>query len=120
MICYSIFYDVSNGRVSSLILAHDRVKVRERHVERFAEIATNLRNLNNYSGLRAVITGISNATFPNDEIMTLFSQKATAYKKFQGWEVLLHSRRNYRAYRMAIKNTDGAGIPDMSVCPSCM
>lgn len=102
--------------MSSLILAHDRVKLRERQVERFIELAGKLRTLNNYVGLRAVKTGINNATYPNDEIMTLLrDNKLKQYQQFLGWEILLNSFHNHRAYRMAIKHTSGPGIPDMFV-----
>jgi RasGEF domain len=99
-----------------LILAHDKVRLRERQVERFIELAAKLRTLNNYVGLRAVKTGINNATFPNDEIMTMLrDNKLKLYQMFLGWEILLNSASNHRAYRMAIRHTSGPGIPDMFV-----
>ncbi|KAF8509830.1 hypothetical protein JB92DRAFT_3119551 [Gautieria morchelliformis] len=104
------------NQVSSLILAHDKVRLRERQVERFIELAAKLRTLNNYVGLRAVKTGINNATFPNDEIMTILrDNKLKLYQLFLSWEVLLNSASNHRAYRMAIRHTSGPGIPDMEV-----
>ena len=85
-------------------------------MERFIELVAKLRTLNNYSGLRAVKTGINNATYPNDEIMMMLrDNKPKLYRQFLGWEILLNSVSNHRAYRMAIKNTSGPGIPDMYV-----
>ncbi|KAF8516181.1 ras guanine nucleotide exchange factor domain-containing protein [Hysterangium stoloniferum] len=102
--------------VSSLILAHDKVRAREKQVERFVELAGKLRTLNNYVGLRAVMTGINNATFPNDEIMTMFrDSKIKHYQQFLGWEILLNSQHNHRAYRLALRHTIGPAIPDMEV-----
>ncbi|GJJ09683.1 hypothetical protein Clacol_003907 [Clathrus columnatus] len=102
--------------VSSLILAHDKVKAREKQVERFVDLAQRLRYMNNYVGLRAVMTGINNATYPNDQIMSLFrDSKIRLYQQYLGWEILLNSQHNHRAYRMALRNTDGPTIPDMEV-----
>jgi len=102
--------------VSSLILAHDKVRAREKQVERFVDLAGKLRTLNNYVGLRAVMTGINNATFPNDEIMTMFrDSKIKNYQQFLGWGILLNSQHNHRAYRLALRHTIGPAIPDMEV-----
>lgn len=62
------------------------------------------------------MTGINNATYPNDEIMSMFrDNKIRLYQQYLGWEILLSSQHNHRAYRMALRNTDGPAIPDMSV-----
>lgn len=64
------------------------------------------------------MTGINNATYPNDEIMSLFrNTKIRLYQQYLGWEILLNSQHNHRAYRMALRNTDGPAIPDMLVSP---
>ncbi|KAF8591835.1 ras GEF [Ramaria rubella] len=110
------FYNHLANWVSSLILAHEKVRPRERQVERFVVIAQGLRQMNNYVGLRAVMTGISNATFPNDEILTLFKQNNTkTFRTMQSHEILLNSSNNHRSYRLALRNTNGPGIPDMEV-----
>lgn len=88
---------------------------------RFIELAAKLRTLNNYVGLRAVKTGINNATYPNDEIMAMLKDSGSKnryYRQFLGWEILLNSANNHRAYRMAIRHTTGPGIPDMFVLQS--
>lgn len=100
--------------MSSLIVAHDKVKAREKQVERFVELAKILRTMNNYVGLRAIITGINNATFQNDEIMTMFKEsKLRSYQLYLGYGVLMNSQHNHRAYRLALRHTVGAAIPDM-------
>lgn len=102
--------------VASLILCHDRPKARARQIERFVEIGVSLRNLNNYSGLRALVAGINAATYSGDMPMEIFKQKALeAYKSYQSWDLLFQAIRSHRAYRMALRNTKGACIPALEV-----
>ncbi|KIJ27173.1 hypothetical protein M422DRAFT_271663 [Sphaerobolus stellatus SS14] len=110
------FYNQLAYWVSSLIVAHERVKLREKQVERFVELARALRTMNNYVGLRAVMTGINNATFPNDEIMTMFrDSKLRLYQQYLGYGVLINSQNNHRSYRIALRHTNGPAVPDMEV-----
>ena len=81
-------------------------------MEKFVEIAQKLRELNNYSALRAFVAGIYCATFEGDPMMELFRQKCPEQaKNLQSWEILLQQSRSHRAYRMALKNTKGPCIP---------
>lgn len=101
-------------RVVSLILCHDRPRHRARQVEKFVDIAHRLRVLNNYSALRAVISGIFAATFAGDETMELFKTKSPEQSKnLASFDVLLQSLRAHRAYRLALRNSKGACIPAM-------
>ena len=75
----------------SLILCHDKPKGRARQIEKFAEVASRLRMLNNYSSLRAIITAINQSTFPGDTVMETFRLKTDLYKKFLSSDVLLRT-----------------------------
>ncbi|KAF8640382.1 hypothetical protein AX17_000052 [Amanita inopinata Kibby_2008] len=102
--------------VLSLILCHDKPRNRARQIEKFVEIATKLRQLNNYSGLRAFIAGIHGSTFTSDETMETFKTKSPEqYKSLQSWEVLFRPLRSHRAYRMALRNSKGGCIPALEV-----
>ncbi|KAG2336650.1 ras GEF [Suillus weaverae] len=102
--------------VVSLILCHDKPRSRARQIERFVDIAHELRALNNYSALRAFVAGINNSTFQGDETMEIFKNKTPDhYKNLLSWDVLLQHRGAHQAYRMALKNTKGACIPALEV-----
>ncbi|RPD82566.1 ras GEF [Lentinus tigrinus ALCF2SS1-7] len=102
--------------VVSLILCHDKPKGRARQIEKFIDVANRLRNLHNYSGLRAIIAGINSATFEGDESLELLRSKASEHwKNFQQWDQLLQSVRSHQKYRMALRNTKGACIPALEI-----
>ncbi|KAI0651839.1 ras GEF [Trametes meyenii] len=102
--------------VVSLILSHDRPRGRARQIEKFIDVANRLRNLHNYSGLRAIIAGINSATFEGDESLELLRTKsADHWKSFQQWDQLLQSVRSHQKYRMALRNTKGACIPALEI-----
>lgn len=102
--------------VVSLILCHDKPRNRARQIERFVDIAHELRALNNYSALRAFVAGINNSTFQGDETMEIFKNRTPDhYKNLLSWDVLLQHRGAHQAYRMALKNTKGACIPALEV-----
>ena len=81
-------------------------------MERFAYVARALRQQNNYSGLRAVVTGINNARVEGCQVSEIVQSKQI-WKVFQSLEVLLGSTRMHGAYRMALRHTVGPAIPDM-------
>ncbi|KAI5124641.1 hypothetical protein M0805_004250 [Coniferiporia weirii] len=99
----------------SLVLSHDKPKGRARQIEKLVEIAVRLRMLNNYSGLRAIITAINQATYPGDQSMELFKTKVDLHKKFLSSDILLQTTRAHQSYRMALKNTKGPCIPSLEV-----
>lgn len=102
--------------VLSLILCHEKPRTRARQVEKFAEIATKLRHLNNYSALRAFIAGIHSSTYATDETIELFRNKCPEqYKSLQSWDLLFRPVRSHRAYRTALKNSKGGCIPALEV-----
>lgn len=94
----------------SLILCHERPRHRSKQIEKFVEIAQKLRQMNNYSALRAFVAGINNAM--DDPTMEYFNSKAPeASKNLKSWDVLLQQVRSHRTYRLALRNTKGACIP---------
>jgi hypothetical protein len=93
-----------------LILCHERPRNRARQVEKFVDIAMKLRQMNNYSALRAFVAGINNAT--DDHTMEAFKSKSPDHwKNLQSWDVLLQQTRAHRSYRLALRNSKGACIP---------
>ncbi|KAF8872129.1 ras guanine nucleotide exchange factor domain-containing protein, partial [Gymnopilus junonius] len=105
---------LATGLVISLILCHERPRHRSRQIEKFVEIAQKLRQLNNYSALRAFVAGINIAT--DDPTMEQFKAKAPeAAKNLMSWDVLLQQIRSHRAYRLALRNSKGACIPALEV-----
>lgn len=99
-------------RVVSLILCHEKPRMRAKQIEKFVEVAQKLRELNNYSALRAFVAGINNSTFPGDSTKELFKKNCPeGAKNLQSWDILLQQYGSHRTYRMALKNTKGACIP---------
>ena len=93
-----------------MILCHERPRQRARQVEKFVDIATKVRQMNNYSTLRAFVAGINNAI--DDPTMEAFKAKSPDHlKNLQSWDVLLQQTRAHRSYRMALRNSRGACIP---------
>ncbi len=86
--------------------------MRARQIEKFAEVAIRLRNLGNYSALRAVVAGVNGATFEGDGALEFFRQKSESLgKTFQSFDQLLQAIRSHQKYRLALRNTKGACIP---------
>ena len=103
-----------------MVLCHDKPKLRARVVEKLADIAVKLRGVNNYSGLRAIITAITQATYPNDEVMEMFKAKTDLYKKYLSSDILMRTAGAHQSYRLALRNTKKPCIPclfvEFSVC----
>lgn len=103
-----------------MILCHDKIRQRAKQIEKFAEVAIRLRNMNNYSGLRAIVTAVHQSTYPGDEVMELFKQKTDLHKKFLSSDILLRTSGAHRSYRLALRNTRGPCIPCIEVHTSDM
>lgn len=102
--------------VTSLILSHEKPRSRARQIEKFVEIAHALRKMNNYSGMSAVVAGITSAAYPEDPTMDSFKKHSPdSAKLLRSWEVLLSPVSGYKAYRLALKNTSVACIPAQGV-----
>jgi len=95
-----------------LILCHDKPKGRAKQIEKLAEVAEQLRALNNYSALRAFVAGVNSATYPGDPAIVKFQESnPKLHKHLQSWELLFKSTGSHRAYRMALCNSKGPCIP---------
>ncbi|KAF7293692.1 Ras guanyl-nucleotide exchange factor [Mycena indigotica] len=62
--------------VVSMILCHDKHKMRAKLIEKMVKIAQKLRGLNYYAALRAFVAGINHSTFPGDPIMEHIKAKS--------------------------------------------
>ncbi|KAJ8522522.1 hypothetical protein ONZ45_g898 [Pleurotus djamor] len=102
--------------VVSLILCHDKPRLRAKQIEKFIDIAAKLRAHNNYAALRAFVAGINNSTFPGDDTMERFNKDYPEQtKNLRSWEVLLQAIGSHRAYRLALRNTKGVCVPALEV-----
>jgi hypothetical protein len=106
------FYNYLSTWTTSLILVHDKPRSRAKVVDKMIGVARALRALNNYSGLRAVVTGINNSRKERDAVSEIMKDRGS-WKAFQSLEVLLGTTRMHSAYRMALKHTVGPAIPSM-------
>ncbi|KAG8899933.1 hypothetical protein FRB99_006349 [Tulasnella sp. 403] len=111
------FFNYLTMWTASLILVHDKARTRAKTIEFFIKVANALRKLNNYSGLRAVVTGIitSRTDLDDDPVMALIKDRTSWKKEFKSLETLLGASRMHSAYRMALKNTHDAAILSMEV-----
>ncbi|KAG8949081.1 hypothetical protein FRC03_000446 [Tulasnella sp. 419] len=109
------FYNYVSLWTTSLILAHDKPRNRAKAMEKFIYIAKALRQLNNYSGLRAVVSGINNSRVGDKDPASEILSTRGSWKVFKSLEVLLGTTRMHSAYRMALKHTVGVAIPSMEV-----
>ncbi|EKM61029.1 uncharacterized protein PHACADRAFT_247338 [Phanerochaete carnosa HHB-10118-sp] len=98
--------------VASLILCHDKPKMRARVLFQLVELASRLRNMNNYSGLRSIVAGINHAALDYNETKRIFKRKENRqYKLLQSFDQLLQAMRAHSKYRLALRNSKGACIP---------
>ncbi|KAI5124751.1 hypothetical protein M0805_005385 [Coniferiporia weirii] len=112
---YNGLYNDLHDWAASMILCHDKAKPRARVVEKLAEVAVKLRNINNYSALRAIITAITQSTYPGDEVMEIFKTKTDLHKKYLSSDILMRTAGAHQAYRLALRNTKGPCIPCLEV-----
>lgn len=79
-------------------------------LEKFYRIARELRKLNNYNSLGAVLAGISNTSVHRLQATKDLIPAATQ-KDFMKLEILMSSQKSHAAYRLAWENTSGERIP---------
>jgi hypothetical protein len=96
------------------------LKARVRTVGRFILIARELRALHNYSGLRAVVCGIMNATAggsDDDEMLATLKEGEfnDLWKSLKSYNILMSSSEGYSHYRIAVSNAFCGVIPESSV-----
>ncbi|QRV84144.1 Ras guanine nucleotide exchange factor [Ceratobasidium sp. AG-Ba] len=102
------FFDRIGKWVMSLVVSLNRAQERARLVTHLCEVAHHLRNLNNYSSLRAFHVGINCVCEQGDVVQS--QVPSTVWRKYQSADKLLRVNENHLLYRMAVKNTFGAGI----------
>jgi hypothetical protein len=100
--------------VTSMILLRDKAKHRAQMLEKFMNIATKLRQLNNYNGLAAVVAGI-NSTPINRLVQTHALVSEAVGKRFAKNLILTSTTNSYFAYRLAWQNSPLPRIPYMAV-----
>lgn len=96
---------------------HEKPRNRAKTIEFFIRVAVVLRKLNNYSGLRAVVMGISTSRTDRDldPVMAYIKDRTLWKKEFKSLETLLGTSRMHSAYRMALRHTFDAAIPSMEI-----
>ncbi|KAH0544824.1 hypothetical protein FGG08_001053 [Glutinoglossum americanum] len=99
--------------VANMILLRDKAKHRARALEKFMRIAWELRHINNYNSLGAVIAGINgNAVHRLTQTRELVCIAAPqAQKNFMRLEILMGTQKSHFAYRLAWANSSSERIP---------
>lgn len=96
--------------VANMILLRDKPKHRAKALERFMGVAWQLRYLNNYNSLGAIIAGI-NGTAVHRLAQTRELVPPQAQKQFMRLEILMGTQKSHFAYRLAYGNTSTQRIP---------
>jgi hypothetical protein len=96
--------------VASMILFRDKAKHRALCLEKFMNIATRLRTMNNYNGLAAVLAGINGMSI--HRLQATRSMVATdVQKRFARLVILMGTQKSHFAYRLAWENSSFPRIP---------
>lgn len=96
--------------VENFVLLRDKPKHRALMLEKFMSIARELRKLNNYNALGAIIAGV-NATPIHRLAATRELIPPSVGKDWMKLELLMAPSRSHAAYRLAWENTNGERIP---------
>ncbi|KAJ1306198.1 hypothetical protein OPQ81_010907 [Rhizoctonia solani] len=107
------FFDRIGKWVMSVVVSLNRAQDRARLVTHLCEVAQSLRLLNNYSSLRAFHVGINCVCEAGDVVQSQVPERV--WRKYQSADKLLRVNENHLLYRLAVKNTFGAGIPSLEV-----
>ncbi|CAE6411448.1 unnamed protein product [Rhizoctonia solani] len=107
------FFDRVGKWVMSVVVSLNRAQDRARLVTHLCEVAQALRLLNNYSSLRAFHVGINCVCEAGDVVQSQVPERV--WRKYQSADKLLRVNENHLLYRLAVKNTFGAGIPSLEV-----
>ncbi|KAH3910147.1 hypothetical protein HBI56_223230 [Parastagonospora nodorum] len=100
-----VFYLVQN-----YILLRDKPKHRALMLEKWMKIARQLRKLNNYNSLTAIISGIKSAPVHRLLATRDLVPQATTHD-FLKLDILMGSQKSHFAYRLAWDNSSGERIP---------
>lgn len=98
-----------------MILSNPKPKHRARVYERFILIAHQLRRLNNYDSLYALISGMKETSIHRlSQTHALISPLAPGQKEFQSHSKLMDPRGGYTLYRRALEadvDNENTAIP---------
>ncbi|WVQ67707.1 uncharacterized protein L199_005911 [Kwoniella botswanensis] len=99
-----MFFNHISRWVSTIILSHPKPKHRARTIERFIMIAHQLRRLNNYDSLYAVISGMRETSVHRLSItQSLVTISPALEKDYQSHLKLMDPRGGYVHYRRALQ-----------------
>jgi hypothetical protein len=96
--------------VTNYILMRDKPKHRALMLEKWMKIARQLRKLNNYNALGAVIAGIKGSAVQR-LLATRDLVPQTTMHDFMKLDILMGSIKSHFAYRLAWENSSGERIP---------
>jgi hypothetical protein len=96
--------------VAGSVVRPETAKERARVYERFILLAQQLRVLNNFNGMNAILSGLgSSAVFRLQATKELLSTKTT--KKFDKLHQLMNSSQNFANYRNALRAATPPAVP---------
>jgi hypothetical protein len=95
---------------ANLILFRDKPKHRAIMLEKLMKIARELRRLNNYNALGAIIAGINSACIQRLHVTKEMIDPVIG-RDFMKLEILMSPQRSHAAYRLAWENSSGERIP---------
>ena len=96
--------------VANMILLRDKAKHRAQVLEKFMNIATRLRQLNNYNGLAAVLAGINGVAISRlSQTRNLVPPEV--HKRYAKLLILMGTQKSHFAYRLGWENSPLPRIP---------
>ncbi|CEG73749.1 hypothetical protein RMATCC62417_09072 [Rhizopus microsporus] len=101
--------------VATLIISQSRASKRANVFLKFISIAVELRNMNNYNSLMAVLAGMNNAAILRLKQTRQIVATKKIYKQFLSLERLMSTDKSFCAYRMALRASKGSGIPYLGI-----
>jgi hypothetical protein len=96
--------------VVNFILLRDKPKHRSFMLEKMMKIARELRKINNYNSLGAVLAGISKSSVQRLHATKELIDPAVG-RDYMKLEILMSPQKSYSAYRLAWENTSAERIP---------
>ncbi|CAO3624579.1 unnamed protein product [Mucor hiemalis] len=101
--------------VVTMIVTQSRLSKRVALLQKFMSIAVELRNLNNYNSLMAVLAGINSAAVLRLKQTRQAVSTKKVYKQYQSLERLMSTDKSFSSYRMALKASGAPGIPYLGI-----
>lgn len=97
------FFNHLSRWVSTMILAHPKAKTRAKIYEAFVKVAVQLRRLNNYDSLCAVISGLKETSVHRlSQTQALVRLEHILGRDFLSHQRLMDPRNSYQHYRRAL------------------